>query len=229
MKADEHLDALFKVGSDRSARKARRKDRQQKLAAKIEAHEAELKREKLRVIAQNKQRLASKTEQNLLHIGWRAKVRCAVKDKNRFAMSGWFELFRGKSSIYALDEVSKKWVDRGISGQVIMFQNQQFRTDIRIKWSKNQRYPIWWRLMNGKPKPKGEHWDTQTWVLKAWDTQTNKQEILAIRFSDVQLSQQFSVKFHKLQMSLAKQGIFNVGASVSDRKGTGSGVNSLGV
>jgi len=229
MKADEHLDALFKVGSDRSARKARRKDRQQKLAAKIEAHEAELKREKLRVIAQNKQRLASKPEQNLLHIGWRAKVRCAVKDKNRFAMSGWFELFRGKSSIYALDEVSKKWVDRGISGQVIMFQNQQFRTDIRIKWSKNQRYPIWWRLMNGKPKPKGEHWDTQTWVLKAWDTQTNKQEILAIRFSDVQLSQQFSVKFHKLQMSLAKQGIFNVGASVPDRKGTGSGVNSLGV
>merc|ERR1712129_28766 len=32
---------------------------------------------------------------------------------------------------------------------------------------------------------------------------------------------------HKEQMELAKQGIFNVSASVSDRKGTGSGVNSL--
>jgi len=124
MKADEHLDALFKVGSV-SREKAskilskiesnpgeekyqnlnhaniaqkfgtRRKilaahDRlrlrnnnvelfSQKLAAKIEAHEAELKRQKLRVIAQNKQRLASKTEQNLLNRRWRAKVRCAVK------------------------------------------------------------------------------------------------------------------------------------------------------
>ena len=32
---------------------------------------------------------------------------------------------------------------------------------------------------------------------------------------------------HKEQMDLAKKGIYNVGASVSDRKGTGSGVNSL--
>ena len=108
-------------------------------------------------------------------------------------MSGWSELFRGKSSIYALDEVSKEWVDRGISGQLIMFQNNQFRSDIRIKWSKNQR-EIWWRLMNGKLKPKGE----RAWVLKAWDTSNNKQEILAIRFSDVQLSTQFSVKFHEI-------------------------------
>ena len=108
-------------------------------------------------------------------------------------MSGWSELFRGKSSIYALDEVSKEWVDRGISGQLIMFQNNQFRSDIRIKWSKNQR-EIWWRLMNGKLKPKGE----RAWVLKAWDTSNNKQEILAIRFSDVQLSTQFSIKFHEI-------------------------------
>jgi len=218
--------------------------------------------EKLRVIDKNKQRLASKTEQNRLRSGWRGKVRCAVKkemlqdakpkpalNKENKRMIGE-RLFRGKASIYALDEVSKEWVDRGISGQLIMFQNQQFRTDIRIKWSNgegrrdgNQRM-IWWRLMNGKMKPKGE----RAWVLKAWDTQTNKQEILAIRFSDAQLSQQFSVKFHQIfpaqpppqsatkiltqhkeQMSLAAKGIFNVGASVSDRKGTGSGVNSLGV
>ena len=32
---------------------------------------------------------------------------------------------------------------------------------------------------------------------------------------------------HKAQMELAKKGIYNVGASVSDRKGTGSGVNTL--
>eukprot|EP01084_Bolivina_argentea_P269524 458093_1 len=93
--------------------------------------------------------------------------------------ASWTKLFRGKSSIYALDEISKEWVDRGISGQLIMFQNNQFRSDIRIKWCKNQR-EIWWRLMNGKLKPKGE----RAWVLKAWDTSNNKQEILAIRFSD---------------------------------------------
>ena len=32
---------------------------------------------------------------------------------------------------------------------------------------------------------------------------------------------------HNEQMRLAKQGIYNVGSSVSDRKGTGNGVNSL--
>ena len=43
-------------------------------------------------------------------------------------MSGWSlsELFRRKSQIYTLDEVSKEWVDRGISGLLIMFQNDQF-------------------------------------------------------------------------------------------------------
>mmetsp|Transcript_27032 Transcript_27032/g.44378 ORF Transcript_27032/g.44378 Transcript_27032/m.44378 type:complete len:177 (+) Transcript_27032:499-1029(+) len=34
---------------------------------------------------------------------------------------------------------------------------------------------------------------------------------------------------HKEQMNLAKQGIYNVKATVSDRKGTGNGVNSLGI
>ena len=112
---------------------------------------------------------------------------------NNIHRTGWSELFRGKSSIYALDEVSKEWIDRGISGQLTMYQNNQFRSDIRIKWSKNQT-EIWWRLMHGKLKPKGE----RAWVLKAWDTSKNKQEILAIRFSNIQLSQQFSVKFHQI-------------------------------
>eukprot|EP01084_Bolivina_argentea_P102516 183658_1 len=106
---------------------------------------------------------------------------------------GWSQIFNARTSVYALDETSKEWVDRGISGQLIMFQNNQFRSDIRIKWCKNQR-EIWWRLMNGKLKSKGE----RAWVLKAWDTSNNKQEILAIRFSDVQLSQQFSIKFHQV-------------------------------
>eukprot|EP01083_Nonionella_stella_P146470 460735_1 len=108
-------------------------------------------------------------------------------------MSGWTELFRGKSSVYALDEVSKEWVDRGISGQLTMFQKNGYTSDIRIKWTKNQT-DRWWRLMNGKLKPKGE----RAWVLKAHDASDNKQEILAIRFSDVQLSQQFAAKFHQI-------------------------------
>jgi len=103
----------------------------------------------------------------------------------------WSELFGGKSSIYALDENSKEWVDRGISGHLVMVQNNQYRQDVRIKWSKNSK-EVWWRLMNGKLKPKGE----RAWVLKAWDIASNKQEILAIRFSDVALSQQFMHKFH---------------------------------
>jgi len=193
------------------------------LAAKLKRQkhdrEAELKRQKLRVIAQNnyKQRLASKTEQNL-NRRWRAKVRCAVKKEVNPLTSEMLQdakpVFSGKSSIYALDEVSKEWVDRGISGQLIMFQNQQFRTDIRIKWSSKNQRKIWWRLMNGKLEPKGE----RAWVVKAWDTQTNKQEILAIRFSDVQLSQQFSVKFHQI-----------FPAQPPPVPKTGSGVNSLGV
>eukprot|EP00485_Elphidium_margaritaceum_P004231 CAMPEP_0202693288 /NCGR_PEP_ID=MMETSP1385-20130828/7442_1 /ASSEMBLY_ACC=CAM_ASM_000861 /TAXON_ID=933848 /ORGANISM="Elphidium margaritaceum" /LENGTH=1095 /DNA_ID=CAMNT_0049348947 /DNA_START=39 /DNA_END=3326 /DNA_ORIENTATION=- len=106
---------------------------------------------------------------------------------------GWSELFRGKCSIYALDEHSKEWRDCGIGGQLVMLQNNQFRSDIRVKWSKNTR-EILWRLMAGKLKPKGE----RAWVLKAWDTSRNKQEILAIRFSDQSLSQQFAVKFHQI-------------------------------
>lgn len=82
-------------------------------------------------------------------------------------------------------------MDRGISGQLTMYQNNQYRQDVRIKWTKNTK-EIWWRLMNGKLKPKGE----RAWVLKAWDIKSNKQEILAIRFSDVNLSQQFMHKFH---------------------------------
>merc|ERR1719445_1406205 len=38
----------------------------------------------------------------------------------------------------------------------------------------------------------------RAWVLKAWDTSNNKQEIIEIKFFDVTLSQEFAAKFHKI-------------------------------
>eukprot|EP01084_Bolivina_argentea_P283210 484988_1 len=108
-------------------------------------------------------------------------------------MSGWSELLHGKASIYALNEITKQWLDRGSGGSFIMYQNSSYPQDIRIKWSKNKK-DLWWKLMNGTLKAKGE----RAWVLKAWDISNNKQEILAIRFPDVQLSQQFSIKFRQV-------------------------------
>ena len=81
-----------------------------------------------------------------------------------------------------------------------MYLNNQFRSDVRIKWTKNQK-EVWWRLINGKLKPKGE----RAWVLKAWDTSSNRQEILAVRFSDVQLAQSFAQKFHAVFPQLPQQ------------------------
>eukprot|EP01084_Bolivina_argentea_P182857 315610_1 len=108
-------------------------------------------------------------------------------------MSGWSELFHAKASIYALDDVTKQWTDRGTSGIITMFLHTQFQSDIRIKWTKNSR-ELWWKLMGGRLKPKGE----RAWVLKAWETSTNQQEILAVRFSDQKSSQIFAKKYNKL-------------------------------
>ncbi len=102
----------------------------------------------------------------------------------------WSELFSGKSSIYALDEVSKEWVDRGISGLLTLWRHSEYGEDVRICWAKGPQC-LWWRLLNGRLKAKGE----RAWVLKAWDIGSNAQEIVAIRFSDVNLSLEFSVKF----------------------------------
>jgi len=178
----------------------------QKLAAKIEAHdrEAELKREKLRVIAQNKQRLASKTEQNLLNRRWRAKVRCAVKKEVNPLTSEMLQdakpveqkrmigerLFRKIQAVEAS-------LARKITGMLLKLDN----TELLLLLSDQRALMIW---VNEALR-----------VLKS----ANYQQKLRNKI----LTQ------HKEQMSLAAKGIFNVGASVSDRKGTGSGVNSLGV
>eukprot|EP01084_Bolivina_argentea_P283209 484987_1 len=106
-------------------------------------------------------------------------------------MSGWSELLHGKASIYALNEITKQWLDRGSGGSFIMYQNSSYPQDIRIKWSKNKK-DLWWKLMNGTLKAKGE----RAWVLKAWDTVKNSQEILAIRFSDIETSNRFASQYN---------------------------------
>ena len=88
------------------------------------------------------------------------------------------EVFRGKGSVFALDEDTKEWVDRGSSGIVTMIQSTSNYEDVRIKWEKGEREE-WWRLTSSKLKPKGP----RAWVLKAWAITNNHQEILAIRFS----------------------------------------------
>ena len=135
----------------------------------------------------------------------------------------WTQVFRGRASVYALDENTKQWADRGASGIIIMFQNNQMRDDVRIKWQKlNMPGPeIWWRLTSSKLKPKGE----RALVLKAWAVQSNQQEILAIRFSDQQAAIQFAKKYHSIfpsaiQSSYAIENIFQQQSSSSNSNNT---------
>ena len=77
-------------------------------------------------------------------------------------MSDWIVEFQAKASIYALDEHTKQWKDRGTSGTMQMYRNTHYDGNIQVKWYKGNK-EIWWRLMAGKLKPKGE----RAWVLKA--------------------------------------------------------------
>ena len=107
--------------------------------------------------------------------------------------NSWTQVFRGRASIYALDEDTKQWADRGASGTIIMFQNNSKLDDVRIKWERNNQ-ELWWRLTSSKLKPKGE----RALVLKAWHSSSNRQEILAIRFSDQNAAIQFAKKYHNI-------------------------------
>ena len=130
--------------------------------------------------------------------------------------------------MYALDEDTKQWADRGTSGTVIMFQNNSNREDVRIKWEKDirsqnqqtQHLEIWWRLTSSKLKPKGE----RALVLKAWATISNQQEILAIRFSHQDAAIQFAKKYQGIfPMSISGQyqieNIFKQSSSSNQQNG----------
>ena len=69
----------------------------------------------------------------------------------------WCALLTCKASIYVLDQKSKQWITRGISGAFNLYKNTQNTNDIRIKWSKNENI-TWWKLVfnnNNQLKPKG--------------------------------------------------------------------------
>lgn len=106
--------------------------------------------------------------------------------------SGWSELLRAKASVFALNEETKQWVDRGSSGQLWLSQNEQHPLDVRMKWWAPSRGESWWRLMSGQLKAKGE----RAWVLKALDLGTKSEEIVAIRFSDIPSAHNFALRFH---------------------------------
>jgi len=108
--------------------------------------------------------------------------------------TGWTELIRAKASIYALEEATKTWIERGSSGQLWLYQNSADPVDLRVKWTKAARGESWWRLLNGVLKAKGE----RAWVLKARDLSTNDIEIVAIRFSDVPSAHNFSLQYQRV-------------------------------
>ena len=108
-------------------------------------------------------------------------------------MSTWCELFSGKSSIYVLDKISKEWVERGSSGHLIMLQNNQSSNDIRLKWVTNHS-EISWQLMSGELKSNND----TTCILKANNISNSEEEVLAIKFSNDQLTQQFTNDFYQI-------------------------------
>jgi len=121
--------------------------------------------------------------------------------------SPWTQVFRGRASVYALDEDTKQWAERGTSGTIIMYQSNTDRDDVRIKWEKSDT-EVWWKLTSSKLKPKKE----RALVLKAWAVNTNQQEILAIRFSHQEAAITFAKKYHRifpLAVSIDIDNIFN--------------------
>jgi len=101
------------------------------------------------------------------------------------------EVFRARASIYALNERTKQWSERGTSGVVVMFESAENVQDVRIRWEKVEEV-IWWRLTSSKLKAKGE----RALVLKALFNA--QQEILAVRFSDQESAMDFAKRYYSI-------------------------------
>jgi len=116
-------------------------------------------------------------------------------------MSDWTQVFRGKASVFALDEHTKQWDERGTSGVVTMLEAQSSYMNsapqIRLKWERPtdlNSQPRWWQLSASKLKPKGE----RAIVLKALalSHSPKQQEILAVRFSLQSAAVQFADHYY---------------------------------
>eukprot|EP01084_Bolivina_argentea_P102517 183659_1 len=101
------------------------------------------------------------------------------------------ETFRGKASVYALEPTTKQWNDRGTSGTLIMYTPHIHMGT--MKWTKNS-HEIWWKIEGSKIKPKGE----RTWVMKATLLESDTKEIVALRFQDSTISNQFATKYREI-------------------------------
>eukprot|EP01084_Bolivina_argentea_P059325 108329_1 len=109
-------------------------------------------------------------------------------------MSTRLEVFSCKASVYKLNEVSKEWMTHGVSGKLYLYSNQ-IQNEVWMKWCKEEQI-IWWRLPPSQLKPKGD----SALVLKASLFQNNSytHEIVAVRFTDENIAQQFSQKHKSL-------------------------------
>eukprot|EP01084_Bolivina_argentea_P102514 183648_1 len=106
------------------------------------------------------------------------------------------EVFRGKSSAYVHDDLTKNWIDRGVGGMLIMYHDEQNAMNyVTIKWSKKTQ-EFWWTIsaLASKMKPKGE----RAWIMKATSTQSNEKEILALRFATTELANTFIDKYREI-------------------------------
>merc|ERR1719203_1898093 len=110
--------------------------------------------------------------------------------------SGWVQLFRGECLLYPQEKAARHGISPLCAGssELIMLQNQQCHHDIRIKWSTDQ-----WRLRpksNGslqRKDPKSK--SSRTWVLKAWDVETNRQGTLTLCFKDKDVARSFGIVY----------------------------------
>lgn len=105
----------------------------------------------------------------------------------------WSEIFQSQASVYALDDVSKKWIDRGTTGLLTMYHSNTIYGDVRIKWQKRKR-ERWWKVLPAPLKSKGD----RAWVLQSLASVHKKQEIIAIRFIDIASAQLFHNQYYEI-------------------------------
>jgi len=175
MKADEHLDALFKVGS---VRREKAMSLFNKILSKIEANPDEEKYQNL-----NHTKISAKFD------GFRCPFMVELLVFAGFVVEEGRLRLRNNN----IAAMSQKLTEK-----IAAHEADMKREKLRVIDQNKQRLA---NKENVRSKP---------WLRNKDATRKN---ILAQ---------------HKEQMKLASQGIYNVGASVSDRKGSGQSVNSLG-
>ena len=118
--------------------------------------------------------------------------------------TSWVQRISCGCTVYFLNETNNMWEDKGTNGTILMFQNTE-TSDVRLRWTKNtdNTQEIWWRLVGSKLKPKNQ----RAVVLRACETKSNKQEIVALRFKTQDAAIAFTIKYGEIYPIWSKQQI----------------------